>query len=105
MATSTRQISNDYGTIVLWDLINESTLEYRQEPCLEFRDVSFDSLWDNSNYLLNFFRGLKNKKKKQIKELKEFCEVNKLLYPTVKKDLLDIYKQSKKEKFWRKEIK
>jgi len=101
MATSTRQISNDYGTIVLFDLLNESTLEYYQNPYLEF--VGFDC-WDNSDYVLNFFRGLKNKKKKQIKELKEFCEVNKLLYSAVKKDLLDIYKQSKKEKFWKKSI-
>ena len=101
MATSSRQISNDYGTTLLWDLLNETTLEYRQEPCLEFVGVDFDNCWDNSDYVFEFFCGLKKKKKSHIKELKEFCKQNKLLYPTVKNDLLDIFKQSKKQKFWK----
>ena len=98
MITVVRQITNETGSILLWDLYSTSKGEYYFEPCLEFKD----DLWNNSEYLLDFLRGLKKNKKEQLKELKEYCKEYNLNYESTREDLLDIYKASKELKWWRK---
>lgn len=100
METVVRQISNSSGSIELFDLYNNDG-SFNYQPCLNFVNAEFDGCWDNSDYVLTFFRGLKKNKKKEKKELKDFCEQNKLDYKSTKKELLRIYKTSKYLKFFK----
>lgn len=100
MATMYRAIENDGGSIQLYDLYNNDYSTY-SKPCLEFRIEDRVIVWDNNLYLLEFFRGIKRSKKKHRKELKVFCEDNNLNYQSTLEDLLDIYHNSKKLKFWK----
>ena len=101
MATTFRAIENADGSIQLHDLYNEATGKYYKEPTLTFIKADEENCWDNEDYVLNFFRGLKKNKKAQNKELKNFCKVNNLNLEETKEDLLDIYQQSKQSKFWK----
>ena len=96
--TAVRQISNADGSIYLFDLYN-SNGKFSFEPCLVFEKAEFDSCWDNEDYIFNFFRRLKKNKKKEIKELKNFCKENNFDYQQTFTDLIDIYKTAKKLKF------
>lgn len=100
MTTSFRAIENETATIQLHDLINNNTLEYRHEPALHFTKAEFEAYWDNELYLLDFFKGLAKKKTKHRKELKEYCTKNSFNYKETEKELVAIYKQSKKLNFW-----
>ena len=99
MTTTSRQIEDDYGQITLSDIWSNKEKDWCFEPCLNFEGIEF---WDNSEYVFKFFCGLKKNKKEQIKELKEFCRENKLLYSTVRDILLEIFKTSKKLGWWKK---
>lgn len=99
MATVSRQIEDDYGKIRLFDIWFKTKKDWYFEPVLDFEGIE---CWDNSDYVFKFFCGLKKNRKKQIKELKEFCTENKLLYPTTRDILLDIFKTSKKLNWWKK---
>ncbi len=96
-----RTIKNDNGSIQLWDLLSEVTGDYYGEPALEFPEAKYQRLWDNEEYLLWFFRGIKKRKKKATHDLKMFCDDNQFDYKSTRKDLLKIYKLSKKYKWWR----
>lgn len=101
MVTTFRVIENANGSIQLHDLYNETTGKYYKEPALNFVNVDYEGFWDNTTYVLNFLRGLKKEKKKQRKELKTFCENNSLNFEETRTDLIDIYKQSRKLKYWK----
>lgn len=104
MATNYIAIENADGSIQLYDLYSNYSHEYT--PCLEFNNATSERTWDNHEYLFKFFRGIKKNKKEYCKDLKEFCEENKLDYQQTLKDLLDIYHDSKKLNFWnRKDVK
>jgi len=98
--TSTRNISNAQGDIYLFDLYKDDG-SFRYEPCLVFEKAQFESVWDSEDFLLNFFCRLKKNKKTEIKELKLHCKENNLDYKETKRTLLDIYRTSKKLKFWK----
>lgn len=98
--TAVREISNPDKSVYLFDLYNnDGTFNYK--PCLVFENVRFNDTWDNETYLLAFFRAIKKNKKKQIKELRIFCRENNLNFDKVITDLLDIYRDSKRLKFWK----
>lgn len=102
MIVSFKSIENNDGSIKLNDLYKEDFTNYRT-PFIEFTKADGDDrCWDNSDYLLDFFRGLKKNKKKQIKELKKFCKQYNYEYEFTLEDLLEIYSISKKLKFWKK---
>lgn len=98
-----KTIENSDGSISLCDLYKEDFTPF-YTPFLEFKNVNDeDSCWDNDNYLIEFFRGIKKNKKKWIKELQKFCKKYDLNYQSTLEDLLDIYRSSKKLNFWRDE--
>lgn len=100
-STCYRAIENADGSIQLHDLYN-SDYSCSLKPCLTFvKATGDDKCWDNEDYLLDFFRGVKRNKKKWIKELKNFCKDNNYDYQSTLEDLLDIYKSSKQLKFWK----
>lgn len=101
MTTSYRTIANSDGSIELFDIVDSKGDTYIKQPALSFPKSEWDNLWDNSEYLKKFFEGLKSGEKNAKTELKDFCQKNKLDYKRVKKELIAIYKQSKKEKFWK----
>jgi hypothetical protein len=101
-ATAVRQISNASGSIYLFDLYKNKN-QFYHEPCLVFEKVEHEGCWDNSDYVYNFLRRLKEDKKDSLKELKKFCEKSDLNFNNTKQDLVDIYKTSKKLKFWKNE--
>lgn len=97
---SFRSIENSDNSISLHDLYKEDFTPF-QTPFLEFPNAEGDDkCWDNDEYLIKFFRGIKKSKKKYIKELQKFCEENGYDYQSTLEDLLDIYHSSKKLKFW-----
>lgn len=100
METAVRMISNASGDIELFDLYKNDGSFYHQ-PYLVFNKAETDSTWDDCEYIHTFFRGLKKNKKEQIKELKEFCKDNKFDYNETFEDLVNIFKTSKKLKFWK----
>ncbi len=87
-------IENDEGNIQLSDLSN-----YRGEPMLHFKGIT-GGFWDNSDYLKRMFKKLEKDGKHN--QLKDFCLDNNLNFKEVVRDLLEIYKESKKLKFWKK---
>ncbi len=93
-------VENAIGDIQLHDLYMED-LSHHKQPCLSFKNAKFEGTWDNSIYVLKFFRGIKKNKKKYLKQLKEFCKNNDLNYQETLIDLLDIYKDSKKLNFFK----
>jgi hypothetical protein len=99
-STCFRAIENAQGDIQLHDLYLDDGSHHNQ-PCLSFKNVEFEGMWDNSDFLLKFFRGIKKYKKKSLKVLKIFCKENKLDYESTLKDLLDIYADAKKLKFFK----
>lgn len=95
-----REIKTDEGDIKLWDLLSDDgTPNY--ESALEFTNANHQMLWDNSEYVLDFFKGLSKNKTSKKDELKHHCNLNKLDYKITKKDLKEIYKLSKKLGFWK----
>lgn len=100
METAVRQISNPNGSIELFDLYNNDG-SFNYQPCLCFVNAEFDGCWDNSEWVLKFFRGLKKNKKEEKQELKTFCKDSKLDYKETKKQLLRIYKTSQYLNFWK----
>lgn len=103
MALIYRVIANEDNTIQLVDLRSEQNGKYYKEPHLEFTEATVEKCWDNENYLLKFFRGIKNNKNKYLKVLKQHCTDNKFDYAKTKEDLLDMYKYSKQLKMWKNE--
>lgn len=98
---SFRSIENNDSSIKLTDLYRDDYTTYKT-PFLEFINAEYDDrCWDNDEYLIKFFRGIKNNKKKHIRELQHFCVKNKLDYTETLYDLLEIYKLSKKLIFWK----
>lgn len=98
--TCVRQISNDEGTIYLFDIYKRDG-SFCFEPCLVFEKVKYGNTWDNSDYVFNFLAGVKDKKEEQIRELKSFCRQNNLDYKQTKKELIAIFKDSKKIGLWK----
>lgn len=100
METAVRQVSNADGSIYIFDLYkNDGSFSY--EPVLVFEGAKYDSTWDNSDYVVNFLRGLKKGKKKQRQELKEFCKENNFDFGRTRATLEDIYKTAKKLQFFK----
>lgn len=98
MIVSCRIITTDREKIELTDLFNEDKGKYYKEPALTFKDFKYDGYWDNSDYVKEFLESLK---KGNTQELKDLCGEHCLDYKVTKKDLLRIYKASKKQKWWR----
>ena len=103
MALIYKVIANDEDTITLTDLYNEDTGKFYKEPAINFINAEEDRYWDNETYVLNLLQGLKKGKKKAEKEVKEFCKKNGFDYEETRSDLLDIFRQSKKLKYWKDE--
>lgn len=98
-----RAIENPEGTIQLSDLWSDSKGKWYKEPALHFKEADNDmAFWDNHLYVYKFLRGLKKGKMKAEEELRTFCNENNLLYNETKQSLIEIYKTSKKLKFWKK---
>ena len=95
-----RSISNVNGSTELFDLYKDDG-SFSYQPCLVFVGAQFESCWDNSEFVLKFFRRLKKRKKKEKEELREFCAKNKLDYISTKKDLIRIYKTAKYLNFFK----
>jgi len=102
--TCYRAVENQDGTIQLHDLYIDDGAHYNK-PCLVFTKSEFEGTWDDENYLIKFFRGIKKNKKKYIKELKQFCKSEDFNYGITLRELLDIYSDSKKLNFWAKKEK
>lgn len=105
MVTTSRQIEDAYGKIILFDLWSDTKKEWCFEPVLSFEGVEFDSVWDNDEYVFHFFCGLKKNKKEQIKELKKFCKENNIDYTYTQETLIEIFKTSKKLGWWKNFVK
>lgn len=103
MATVYRVIANDDDSIVLSDLYNEDEGKYYREPALHFKDAKEEQYWDNDYYVLKFLRSLKKDKKEGKKILKDFCKLNDFDYETKRESLLEIFRMSKKLKYWKNE--
>ena len=87
-------IENSDGSIQLSDLMRPDGTLYN-DASLHFKELE-NQFWDDSEYVSKFLRGLKNNKKKQNAELKEFCIENKMDFTITKENLIDIYKQAKR---------
>jgi len=73
---------------------------YPYHPELQHENYAY--CWDNADYLIELYRDLKKKKKNdRTYEFKDFCKKHSLDYKRTRKELLDIFKQSKREKFWK----
>lgn len=76
--------------------------KWNRQPFLEFIEIKY-TCWDNSDYLLSLFRAIKKgKKTKKVKELEQFCNENNLNFKETKEDLLAIFVEAKKLRFWKK---
>lgn len=88
--------------------------KWRKEPMLsifpyhpdrKIPTLNEEYIWDNDEYLVKLYKDLKKKKKtERVYELKAFCKKHGMEYKNARKELLDIFKQSKQEKFWNQEI-
>ena len=58
ITTCYRAVENAMGNIQLYDLYMEDS-SHHNKPCLSFKRANFESVWDNSEYLLiRFLNGL-----------------------------------------------
>lgn len=96
-----RAIESPDGTIQLSDLWSESKGKWYKEPALHFKEARLLNFWDNHLYVKKFLKDLKKGKKSTETELRIFCNDSNLSYDTTKNILIDIYKTSKKLKFWK----
>lgn len=82
--------------------------KWLKKPCLEMFKHDEDRkrghvqyVWDNEVFLKKMFKAIENKSKnRQTKILKSFCRDHALRFKETKKQLLELYKESKKLKMW-----
>ena len=101
MGTMFRAIQNDFDTIEISDLFNEKEGKYYKEPALHFKKAKHGTFWDNSDYVYEFLKSLSKGKKLQISELKEYCKDNNYNFEQTKEELIEMFKQTKKHKWWK----
>jgi len=102
METSYRAITNADGNIELSDLYKDNGSFYC-EPSLHFKGVLTEGFWDNVAWIKKLFKDLKARKKsEQVKDLKQFCKENNLVFKEIKSELRSIYKTSVHLNFWEK---
>ena len=92
-------IENPNGSIQLADILKEDTKKPWGNPYLVFEGTN--QMWDNSEYVKKFLKGLYQNKKKSLKELKKLCNNYDFDYKSTLEDLVDIYLSAKHFKLFK----
>lgn len=107
MPTTYKSVLSDDEFFELTDLYHDG--KWSQEPSLTFfpyhpkkKLVGGSYHWDNDYFLKKMFKNLKKYRFEtpQVRELKHWCRFNGMRFKKVRKELLKIYKESKKQKMW-----